>query len=317
MRYHGPSVERTTRYALLLSGAYIGATGLYIIVSSRFAASSALDVRELERLETIKGLTFVLTTGLLLFFGALWSLRRIERASQEMVRREQALVANERRITAGVLAASIAHDVNNVLTPVMVDLADLQDKREPREPIERLEAAIARITALNRRLMTASRSSVDLTPKRVEADGIVREAVTLLRPHQHVRDCQVELDLATVELETQPLFLQQIVGNLVLNAAEATGGKGRVRVELRREGERVVLGVHDDGPGVPEARRARLFEALETTKPEGNGLGLFSVGVCARTLGGDVDVGDSPLGGALFRVSLPTRVPHAARPAAS
>ena len=298
-------MERTTRYALLLSGAYVGATGLYIIVSSRFAASSALDVHELERLETIKGLTFVLTTGLLLFFGALWSLRRIERASQEMLRREQALVANERRITAGVLAASIAHDVNNVLTPVMVDLAALQEKREPREPIERLEAAIARITALNRRLMTASRSSVDLTPKRVEADGIVREAVTLLRPHQHVRDCQLELELAPIELETQPLFLQQIVGNLVLNAAEATGGKGRVRVELGRDGERVVLAVHDDGPGVPRARRAHLFEALETTKPEGNGLGLFSVGVCARTLGGDVDVGDSPLGGALFRVSLP------------
>ena len=57
--------------------------------------------------------------------------------------------------------------------------------------------------------------------------------------------------------------------------------------------------------GVPVERRERIFDSLETTKPAGTGLGLFSVKSCVAALEGSVDVGDSPLGGACFRVRLP------------
>jgi two-component system CitB family sensor kinase len=76
-------------------------------------------------------------------------------------------------------------------------------------------------------------------------------------------------------------------------------------VRVRTEAGRAVIEVHDNGPGVPVERRADLFTSLATTKPDGNGLGLFSVKACANGLGGQVEVGDSPLGGALFRIRLP------------
>ena len=105
--------------------------------------------------------------------------------------------------------------------------------------------------------------------------------------------------------ETHPLLIHQNLGNLILNAAEATGGRGRIEVRIVEGGEQVVLEVHDDGPGVPRDLRHSLFDGLRTTKPGGAGLGLFSVRSCTQILGGTVAIDESPFGGALFRVVLP------------
>ena len=96
-----------------------------------------------------------------------------------------------------------------------------------------------------------------------------------------------------------------MVSNLVLNAGEAANGRGTIEVATAEQGDEVLIEVHDDGPGVAKERRATLFDNLATTKATGTGLGLFSVRACAQGLGGSVEVGESPLGGALFRVRLP------------
>ena len=104
---------------------------------------------------------------------------------------------------------------------------------------------------------------------------------------------------------TQPLLVHRIVSNLLVNAGEAKGGRGVIEVVVDERGDKVVLEVHDDGPGVPPERRAGLFDAPTSTKAQGSGLGLFSVRACVQGLGGTVAVGESPLGGACFRVELP------------
>jgi signal transduction histidine kinase len=109
------------------------------------------------------------------------------------------------------------------------------------------------------------------------------------------------------------VLVSQVVTNLLVNAGEATGGKGLIEVRVVPAGDEVRLEVHDSGPGVPLNRRATLFEALASTKPEGSGMGLFSVRACARAMGGDVAVLDSDLGGACFRVSFPREAVAAPR----
>jgi signal transduction histidine kinase len=66
--------------------------------------------------------------------------------------------------------------------------------------------------------------------------------------------------------------------------------------------------VHDSGTGVPRDERKKIFSALYTTKSSGTGLGLLSVKACAKIHEGFVEVDDSPLGGACFRLCLPVRV---------
>jgi signal transduction histidine kinase len=102
-----------------------------------------------------------------------------------------------------------------------------------------------------------------------------------------------------------PDELHQVLVNLLVNAVEAVAPGGRVGVRARVAGGQVAIEVHDDGPGVPEALRERVFDPFFTTRAEGTGLGLA---VCARVVaahGGDIQVGVGPWGGALFTVTLP------------
>jgi len=112
-----------------------------------------------------------------------------------------------------------------------------------------------------------------------------------------------------------------MVVNLVVNAAEATSSEGTIEVRLVLEPTRAIVEVHDDGPGIREDAREAVLRAYHTTKPDGTGLGLATVKTCAEAHGGCVEIGTSPLGGALVRVVLPmaagaaTDRPPTARPA--
>jgi signal transduction histidine kinase len=299
--------SKIVRYAVGLAMTYAALSSGYILLSSTMAADASRSIEQLRRIETLKGIGFVAVTSLAAFFGAYLALRRTERYHEELRRRDHALVAAAGRALAGLIASSVAHDANNVLVVVMGEVDDLETSVPAGdERIQRLREAVRRLIHLNRRLMKASRETPEGDRREVDVAEIVRESAAALGAHAHLRQCrvrfQVEGDMRT---KTMPLLIDQILNNLLLNAGEATSGKGEVEVRLTRSASEIVLEVHDNGPGVPRDRRADLFDALSTTKPDGNGLGLFSVKACAAALGGRVEVDDSPMGGATFRVHLP------------
>lgn len=297
----------STRYAALLAGGYAVLAVSYIVISGRFAADASASVEDLRHIEQLKGIAFVSSTALAIFAGARWLFERLERNAAELAARDRALLANERRVFAGLLAASIAHDANNVLQVVVMDLDALQPSMVDRaDTVQRLQSSVARLVSLNRRLVTAARQGVAGAAENLDLVQAVRDSIEALRSHEKVRGCRVDLVVeGSHRLRVHPLLVHQIVSNLIVNAAEATKCAGRIEVRIERHGGSVALEVHDDGPGIPADRRATLFDALESTKSDGSGLGLFSVKACASALGGAVVAGDSPLGGACFRVLLP------------
>ena len=99
--------------------------------------------------------------------------------------------------------------------------------------------------------------------------------------------------------------LQQVVMNLALNAIDAAGPKGTVRVRARSEGTDAVLELDDDGPGVPAELRGRIFEPFFTTKPHGSGLGLPLVHGIVTQHGGSIGVDDVAPHGARFTLRIP------------
>lgn len=296
----------STRYALMVTLVYAVVVGGYIVLSSGMAAHAAHTVDEMRRIETIKGVVYVVVTAAMIFCGVRFALLEMARDAAELRRREQALLVNQGRIFAGLTAASIAHDANNVLLVVLSELDLLESGQVHAEDVERLRQSVERLVSLNRRLLDSARTLVIRERATVDARDAVREVLEVLRSHVDVRRCKVECEAPTgVRIPGGPALMLQLVGNLVLNGAQAAGAGGRVAVRVREEGRHARIEVHDSGPGVPAERRASLFTSLSTTKVDGNGLGLFSVKACAGALGGDVEVGDSPLGGALFRVLLP------------
>ncbi len=144
------------------------------------------------------------------------------------------------------------------------------------------------------------------------------ENTMVVSSHAWHQVATIDLDLAAglPEVAAQPAEVCQVVLQLLLNAAQAIGGaekatQGRIAVATGRENGQAVLTVADSGPGVPPEIRPRLFDLFFTTKAGGPGRGL---GLCAcheivvSRLGGRIEVGETPGGGALFTVRLPLAI---------
>jgi signal transduction histidine kinase len=286
---------------------YAVLAGTYIVVSSRIAASAAEGAEQLHRFEVWKGLAFVVVTALGLF-GAVWAaVRRVVRAVEAAEKSRAAFIAAERRATAAQLTAAVAHDFNNLLQVVegVIDaLPEARSSEEVRELTGDLDIAGRRARELTERLFRVARGEDGEGARRVDVVKITRDTLGLLmeRVLRHRRPSLSAPD--HLEAVVRPTVLRQILVNLVLNARDATDGRGQIEVAVTRSGGRVQIAVEDDGPGVPASERARIFDAFHTTKAQGTGLGLVSVKACAEQHGGQVRVTSSRLGGARFEVEL-------------
>ncbi|MFN8177733.1 MAG: HAMP domain-containing sensor histidine kinase [bacterium] len=313
-RGHEPALVQPFRVAAILAVVYIVLCGTYISVSSRIAARTSGSLQDLEQLEVLKGTLFVVVTGVGLFFLAWTLLRRIARQEMRLARQRAQLVAWERRAAAATFAASAAHDINNVLTVAgghvhRIAGAQALGPRE-KESTKRLESAILEISKLADDLLRLGRLGAGGHVESVDLRHVVEQSVEFARTHRRVRHCELVLDATTSpRVHVDASAVVQCVLNLIINAADAAGAGGHIAVRVSQRGDEAFVEVHDDGPGVPEAQREKIFEPFHTTKEAGSGLGLVSVKVCAEQHGGRVEVGTSDLGGACFRVVLPVEKP--------
>jgi two-component system sensor histidine kinase HydH len=300
--------------ALLLSLLYVVLCSTYIVFSGVIAAGLSETVHDLERMETAKGLIFVIATGAL-FFALSWTvLRRISLQEIRVIQQKSALLESERRAMVGIFAASIAHDIANILVVARGNLRMLEDElRNPREKSDAmatLRRSLEELKVLTRRLVSIEHERIPAESADFELDQLVREIVSLARSHMSVRGCALRVTANDpVTIHGNRSMLAMLLLNLILNAADATRGRGKIDVSLRRGDAEAVLEVQDDGPGVPAERRATIFDAFYSSKAHGTGLGLLTVKVCAEEHGGAVAVSDSELGGACFRVVLPRERP--------
>lgn len=299
-----------TARAAAIAGAYALIAGSYIVVSGVAARAMAGSVEELERLERFKGIAFVAVTALGLFAVAYAVLRRQQLDAEDAARARENLLKSERTALAGLFVSSIAHDAANISVVVGSALNVLDGEQAlsapNREALQDAQHAMSRLNTLFHDLKEMGRNRD--ARKRVESElgAMVERIVGLLRGHSALKHCRVTIDAPVpVSLPVFPVLIDQVLINLLMNAADATGGRGRLEVKVRATKDEVRLEVHDDGKGLPEAVEANLFTPFATTKPHGTGLGLVSVRECALAHGGRVEYARSPLGGAAFSVCLP------------
>lgn len=294
--------------AAMLAITYGGLVLAYIFVSSYLAGILAVSKLQLTDIEFWKGVAFVITTSAVVFYLAFAILRRVAEREGELVRNRQALVVAERRALSGIFAAAVAHDINNMLSVFHGGLDELAVEN-PSEPVRHMQTALDGLQKMTAQLLQASRDNGYTERTACDLTAIVRDAVGFGRIHSRIRHCRIEERCPDdAPCQAHSTLLRQMVLNLLLNAAEATGGKGRILVSLETSaGGGYSLAVSDDGPGVPPEYRERLFQPFFTTKQSGTGLGLLSVKAAAQAHGGSVEYDTSELGGACFRVVFPAR----------
>jgi signal transduction histidine kinase len=236
--------------------------------------------------------------------------RRERKNLEEQLRQAQKLES------LGLLAGGVAHDFNNLLTGILGNASLVLELLSPPEPersmLQDVVRASERAAELTRQLLAyAGKGKFVVQP--VHMSEMVREIGQLVRssiPRQVELKMELQADLPLVEAD--PSQMQQLIMNLVINAAEAIGDKtGTVEVTTgvceatRDTGLAVYLRVRDSGCGMDERTQAQIFDPFFTTKFMGRGLGLAAAQGIVRGHGGGIQV-TSQLGvGSTFEVWLP------------
>ena len=250
------------------------------------------------------------------WYGTTTDIDDRKRAEDELRQAQEDLARVTRVVAMGELASAIAHEVNQPLTAIVTNgnfcLRRLDGATwkpdELRAPIEeivndgtRASAVISRIRGL---LMKES-------PTRTELDinQIIQEVNILLR-NEFTRNrvsLRIELEPDLPRVPGDPVQLQQVLINLIMNAIEAsssTNGTPKILIRSARNRDGVLVQVQDSGPGIEPALVDRIFEPFFTTKPKGIGMGLSISYSIIESHGGQLSL-ESASQGALFQFTLP------------
>jgi two-component system, NtrC family, sensor kinase len=243
-------------------------------------------------------------------------LRREEAASHalndELQRQQRVMVQQEKMAAMGTMAAGVAHEISSPIAAMdaALQLARRQPDRITADTIDTLRGQVERIARIVRELTTfAHPDGADWTNGSVS--DVVRNAMDMIRFDDRFRRvavrCECREDVGEVRL--MPQALQQVVVNLVQNALDAVedAAEPAVTVRTRREGDRAVIEVEDNGRGISPEHRDRVFEPFFTTKPlgKGTGLGLSISYKIVKQHHGCCRYASTPGRGTVFTVSLP------------
>ncbi len=235
--------------------------------------------------------------------------RRVAERSSAL-RASQARVIHQEKMAAfGLLAAGIAHEVGNPLAALSSLVQMLQRRGPDPYTAQKLDLAGRQLVRIQRTIRELVEFARPASPAmgRVRLEDVIDEVLAVAKYYHRTGDrvitTDVPDDLSTVTAPRD--HLTQVVLNLVFNAIDATARGGKIHLALREVPGRVSLTVTDDGRGIHERDRDRLFQPYFTTKPQGTGLGLFVSRQIVEEMGGTMDYTSSPGEGATFRVVLP------------
>jgi signal transduction histidine kinase len=229
---------------------------------------------------------------------------------------EEHLQRSEKLTTLGLLAAEIAHEIRNPLTVLKLLFGSLGldfSENDPRrqdvaiigEKLDQLEAIVGRVLSFGR-APTAVHARLNL-------DNVVRDTLLLVR--LKLKQSRIDCTYAPSE---QPLLvegnrgqLQQVLLNLIMNAAQAMPSGGRLSVTLSRQAgeaqmpDQAILWIEDTGHGIPEGLGMRIFDSFLTGRPDGTGLGLAITKRILVSHRGDIEVARTGPEGTAMRIRLP------------
>ena len=246
--------------------------------------------------------------------------RRARRRAEVGSRRNEALAADaNRRATMSALTGSIAHDLSQPLSSILHNAQAAQMLvAANRATPELLQEILSDIRAEDMRASSiverhrAMLKNREMTKQPLDIHAVVRNTLSLVAHDMTARQIAVEVKLPSAPCFVlgDPVLLQQVLVNLVMNAGDAMAAtpleQRRITVQNEVGRDAVALTVRDAGTGLPATVNGKLFEPFVTTKANGIGIGLTIVRTIVEAHNGRIEALDNPEGGATFRVTLPT-----------
>jgi PAS domain S-box-containing protein len=234
------------------------------------------------------------------------------KAAEERLAQQAALAR------VGQMAAVVAHEVRNPLAGIKGAIQVLMSRRGTDDgELPVMRDIVARIDALseliNDLMVFARPRPPQLTV--VELRPVLTDAVTIVRRDPSAHGVDISVDGEEMAITADGELVRATALNLLLNAAQAMAGQGRISVTTERRNDAAVIQIRDTGPGIPLEIREQVFEPFFTTKARGGGLGLPIARRTAELHGGTLILSCPSEGGTVVTMTLPIR--PAARPIAS
>lgn len=320
MRISQPTPRKTAGVIALV---YTLLGTIWILGSDNLVEVMGHESPAVERfLQSTKGIFYIISTGIALFFAVAWALRTHERTVAEKRRAEEMFSVASKFETLGQLAGNLAHDFNNVLT--VIGCATYGTRLESgaddtvRKSIAHAQASIAALMKFSRR--------EPLDFRVVDCGQHLNESAPLIRQALGGRyTLEVHTPVERILIRGLPNMMVQVLLNLATNARDAMARQPKrvlsltlTKVSLKEyvsafqpvrvTGDFACLRVKDTGCGIPPENLSKIFEPLFTTKsPEkGTGLGLASVRHVITQLNGWVEVSSNVGVGTEFALYVPT-----------
>jgi signal transduction histidine kinase len=241
------------------------------------------------------------TLGALLTLHDLESVREIE-SDLELSRRLAAI---------GRLTAGVGHEVKNPINAIVVHLELLRNKLggsdvKAMRHLEIIESEIQRLDRVVQTLVDFSRP-VELQLKEQDLRRVVSAVLMLASAELETRNVHVQSDLPDrpVMAKVDADLLKQALLNVVLNGAQAMAEGGKLEVQLAEDGRMALLSVHDQGGGIPNDVRDKIFDLYFTTKKDGSGIGLAMTYRIVELHNGSIEVESDATKGTTFILRFP------------
>lgn len=248
----------------------------------------------------------------------------LEAANDKLIEAQAKLVQAAKMASLGELVAGIAHEINNPLAFIIAHQATVErllGRVTPDEVVSDaargyIAKARDRATAMGAGLRRIGDLVLNLRQfsrmdeggfQHVEIFEAIDTILTLLSPKLGERVTVTRHYQGPSALWCSPALLNQVVMNIVSNAADAIDGPGRIDITAGNEGEDYIILIEDSGSGIAPDLQERVFEPFFTTKPigSGTGLGLAIAYTVVQGHKGTISIGRSRLGGASFKISVP------------
>ena len=235
-----------------------------------------------------------------------------DRMRKNLQKTQRELLDAERLATIGRMASSISHDLRHSLAAVVANAEFLCESNltpgQREDLYAEIRIAVNQMTELIESLLEFSRTRESLRPTYGDVRSAVDRAVQGVKAHPEFQRLRIRV---SGQGSTEGWFdfkkLERALLNLLLNACEVVPAEsGKIDVALQRKGETLEIRIQDNGPGIAEAVRDRLFEPFVSHgKENGTGMGLTVVQKILQDHGGDVAVEQTSASGTIFRVSIP------------
>lgn len=230
---------------------------------------------------------------------------------EELKATQQRLVQSEKLSVVGTLAATIAHDIRNIVSALSLECS-LGDT-DPQAALLNVRTQLDRFAVLAHRLLSYSRPRL-LAREAIDLEELIHGVVSLTNAQTRVagvrlraEKCPEPVFVMADEAQTQHLFV-----NLVLNAVQAMrSAGGTISIQTLLSGDTVEVIVADNGPGIPSAEIGKVFEPFYSSRPDGFGLGLYSCKRIAHEHGWILEVASVEGEGTSFTVKMPRCVGNA------